>query len=279
MPHPRVRHHAPGQFQAAVATALEDLDQVVKVLPLPIDPPAELSAGVIQEMESLREAGNLTSLRGGRPTDLPRPLPEALRSHIKSQCPHLVELLHQVEALLVGSHLFVRAVKIDAPRASSTSPDGDPCQENLHLDAYKSSLADYAEPVYQFYLNAGQQPRQFRILPVPLTEILNTLVAEGHTSQEEARTTPVGKLLTTYLKTRTEPASIETIPIPCATLAIFDGRTFPHDAGKGDPTALAQGTFRPVQEPDLVLALDTKATGYHEGFYDPELGLLEDGGG
>ncbi len=49
-------------------------------------------------------------------------------------------------------------------------------------------------------------------------------------------------------------------------------------AGKGHADTLVRGRSEPATEPDLVLALDTIESGYHEGLYRPELPFFEDRG-
>ncbi len=260
----------------------DDLDQEVRILPLPSPLTPELSSGAIAEMARLRAEGHLTALRGGRLTDLPRPLPAALRQHVCETCPYLVELLRRVETGLAGTHLFVRAVKLDDARASTTAPEADIQAENLHFDAELSSLTEYDEPVYQFYANAAVQPRQFRILPLPLPRLVECLIDAGRLDAEAASEWKVRRLFDTYLdwwhETKEKESPLQVLPVPSGWLAIFDGRSFAHDAGKADMEALAAGRFQPASEPDLVLALDTVRTDYHEGYYYPELPLLDDPG-
>jgi hypothetical protein len=247
-----------------------DLERAVKVLPLPEPIPRAISAFAIRGMESLRDLGVLSALRGGRRTDLARPAAGRMAREIRRHAPGLIELVEHLEAILAGSDLFVRSIKLDAARASTTAPSSDPKASNLHFDAEKSSLAEYSEPIWQFYLNAGQLERQFRILPI----VREGLFAEF--SDAERSTLPLRTLLERHLATH-RPV-LETVPIESGALAIFDGRRFAHDAGKSDPKALARGRFEPSSEPDLVVALDTVETGYHQGLYRPERSFLEDRG-
>jgi hypothetical protein len=113
-------------------------------------------------------------------------------------------------------------------------------------------------------------------LPVTLPEMLTRLVSDGHLTQDEAMSTKVRTLLTTFQSIYAEP--VEQIVIESGQLAIFDGRLFAHDAGKGRLRDLVAGRFVPSREPDLVITLDSKKTGFHEGMYDPSLPFLTDPG-
>ncbi|MFQ5528576.1 MAG: hypothetical protein ACE5GX_20260 [Thermoanaerobaculia bacterium] len=256
------------------SASLEDLDRKVKILPLPDPIPAALSAEAIRGMERLRELDKLTALRGGRATDLPRPAAGRLADLIRSHAPALIDLVEQVERILAGGPLFVRAAKLDRARASSTSASENRAAANLHFDAEKSSLSEYPEPVFQFYLNAGQRERQFRILPVARETVLESV------PETERMALPLGQGLDSYLANEAlavEPR-LETIPVESGALVIFDGRRFAHDAGKCDVAALLEGRFEPSVESDLVLALDTVETGYHVDVYRPDLPFFEDVG-
>jgi len=268
LPSPKPAPADPTAFQAAATTL--DLDRVVKVVPLTTPIPPGLSSAAILGMERLRDLGVLTALRGGRATDLPRPSGGRLAKDVRSDAPGLIELVEHIEGGLSGSHLFVRSIKLDRARVSTTAPSSDPAAANLHFDAERSSLAEYSEPVFQFYLNAGRLERQFRILPVLREDLLAGFGAS------DRRTIPFETLLEHYLARH--PPIFETIPIESGALAIFDGRQFAHDAGKADVEALAAGRFEPSSEPDLVIALDTVETGYHQGLYRPELPFFEDCG-
>ena len=124
--------------------------------------------------------------------------------------------------------------------------------------------------MFQFYLNAGRLERQFRILPVLRKDLLADFGAS------DRRSLPLEALLESYLARH--PSIFETIPIESGALAIFDGRQFAHDAGKADVEALIADRFEPSSEPDLVIALDTVETGYHQGLYRPELPFFQDSG-
>ena len=258
----------PTGFQAAATT--EDLDRLVKVVPLTAPISAGLSSAAILGMERLRDLGQLTALRGDRPTDLPRPRGGLFATDVRQHAPALIELIETIETELSGSPLFVRSIKLDRARASTTAPSSNPAATNLHFDAERSSLAEYAEPVFQFYLNAGRLERQFRILPVLRKDLLADFGAS------DQRSLPLEGLLESYLARH--PPIFETIPIESGVLAIFDGRQFAHDAGKADVEALIADRFEPSSEPDLVIALDTVETGYHQGLYRPELPFFEDSG-
>lgn len=255
-------------WQAAATP--RDLDRTVKVVPLGEPIPRAVTRFAIQGMERLRDLGALTALRGRRPTDLARPAAGRMGRKIRRYAPGLIELVEHLEEILGGSSLFIRAIKLDFARASTTAASNDLAAANLHFDAEKSSLSEYSEPVFQFYLNAGQLERQFRILPV----LREDLLAEF--AEDERHELPLEALLARHLAL--QPPTLEVIPVESGALAIFDGRRFAHDAGKCDPDALARGRFAPSPEPDLVVALDTIETGYHRGLYRPEVPFLEDRG-
>ena len=279
---------APGSAQAFVRAATGgDLASTVRVVRLPAPARDELrskSPAALAELEELRAAGYLAALRGGRETDLARPLAPAARRFARERCPNLLGLVEAVESVLAGGPLFVRTLKLDRARASSTDPSAELARTNLHFDAGKSSLAEYREPIFQFYLNAGLEPRQFRILPVPRPELFTRVAsATGRVLQELDRD-PLDRVLAEFLEpiapaeSRESGTRLEWIPVPSGYLAVFDGRTFAHDAGKAAPTALLDSRFEPSPEPDFVLALDTVTTGYHVGHYHPELPFFEDTG-
>lgn len=271
----RTPQQVDAQFYDKFANEL-GVDHMVKVVSLPICIPPDLSKGSIREMRELREKGALTALRGNRKTDLARPLKPEMRQMILDSCPNLVDLIQRVEAVIKGSDLFIRAIKMDEARASTTQKEEDRQKGNLHFDAEKDSLEAYKDPVYQFYANVGRLPRQFRIIPVPLPEILQQLVANGHLTEAESQKAPLKDVLHLYVKNF--PIVYEQIIVESGQLAIFDGRTFAHDAGKGRMRSVRQGTFTPSHEPDLLLAFDTPKTGYHQGYYAPEQSFLEDPG-
>lgn len=267
----------PWDRAAFLRAAVEDgLDRLVRVVRLPVALEPELAASAIAEMGRLREQGDLTVLRGGRPTDLPRPLPAALRAKVRAGCRGLQELLRRVESALAGSSLFVRAIKIDEARASTTQPDADRAAGHLHFDAERSGLADYSEPVFQYYANAARLPRLFRVVPVPLPEMIAGLTRRGALASGEAETLPLSEILRRFRAAA--DVSPESIPVPSGCLALFNGRIFAHDAGKPDLGALVSGRFEPAVEQDLVLALDNALTGHHRGYYNPEMPFLDDPG-
>jgi hypothetical protein len=252
------------------------LDRSVKVVPLPLCIPRWLSRAVISEMAELRRAEVLTVLRGGRRTDLARPLAPEARAHVLAHAPNVVRLIERVEAALGNDDLFLRTVKYDDARFSSTHQTDDRSGANFHFDAQESSLGDWSGEIHQYFANVATLPRQFRILPVTLPEMLARLVADGHLTREAAMSTKVRTILTTFQTIYAEP--VEQIVIESGQLAIFDGRLFAHDAGKGRLRDLVAGRFVPSREPDLVITLDSKRTGFHEGMYDPSLPFLTDPG-
>lgn len=246
----------------------------VKVVQLPVTIPSGLSAAAIQEVEMLRASGVLTELRGGRFTDIARPVRREVRNIIRMTSRNLITLIEQVERAIIGSDLFLRAIKFEEARRSTTSVDSDLLSENLHYDAELSSLAEYPGPVYQFYLNVGTEPRQMRILPLTLRELSRFLVERLLLTEEATQTTSLKEQLDLF---RQEVESVvEEIVVESGQMTVFNGRVFAHDAGKGRLEALIEGTFVPSTEPDLVFALDTTITGYHVDFYNPELSFMED---
>jgi hypothetical protein len=254
----------------------EHLDSLVKVIPLPVHLPRALRKGAMTEMQWLRDRKVLTQLRGGRLTDLARPFSPEARRAVTEKCPHLVELIRRLEGAIAGSELFVRALKIDDARASSTGVGANRSETNLHFDAEKSTLAQYPDPVYQYFVNVALLPRQFRILPLPITEMVRLLIDRELIPEDAVRVCTPEEMVETF--TRHFNASLEEIIIEPGCLAIFDGRVFAHDAGKGQIGQLVRGRFVPTREPDFVIALDTTKTGHHEGFYFPEQSILDDAG-
>ena len=252
------------------------LDQSVKVVPLPVCIPRWLSRVVINEMAALRQAGVLTVLRGGRRTDLARPLAPEARAHVLAHAPNVVQLVERIEAALGDGDLFLRAVKYDDARFSSTHQTDNLSGSNVHFDAQEATLGEWSGEIHQYFANVATLPRQFRILPVTLPEMLERMVADGHLSPEGTTSVRIRTILTTFQAIYAEP--VEQIVIESGQLAIFDGRLFAHDAGKGRLRDLVAGRFVPSREPDLVITLDSKKTGFHEGMYDPSLPFLTDPG-
>ncbi|MEA2574046.1 MAG: hypothetical protein QOH93_1344, partial [Chloroflexia bacterium] len=244
------------------------LESLVKVIPLPVDLPKALRKGAMTEMQRLRDLGVLTELRGGRLTDLARPLSPEARRAVTEHCPSLVELVRRVEGAIAGSDLFIRALKIDEARASTTGVDTDKSKTNLHFDGELTSLAEYPGPIYQYFVNVALLPRQFRILPLPLRDMLQILLdckLLPHDAEQACTPKAIVEAFTQHFD-----APLEEIIIETGSLAVFNGRVFAHDAGKGQIGPLAWGRFVPTSEPDFIIALDTVKTGYHEGYYFPE---------
>ena len=254
----------------------QGLETAVKVVPLPLCTPRDLSRAVIHEMAALRQAEVLTVLRGGRRTDLARPLSGEQRAHVLARAPSIVELVERIEAALGDHDLFLRTLKYDDARYSSTHQTDNLSGANVHFDAQESSLGEWSGEIHQYFANVASLPRQFRILPVTLPEMIDRLVTDGHLTRDEAMSTKVRTILTTFQSIYAEP--VEQIVIESGQLAIFDGRLWAHDAGKGRLRDLVAGRFVPSPEPDLVITLDSKKTGFHEGMYDPSLPFLTDPG-
>lgn len=254
----------------------EGLASQVKVVPLPVEIPTELSELALNETMSLRDAGYLSTLRGGRRTDLARPLAADVRSAIESNCPALQELVRKIETGIYGSHLFIRAIKLDDSRMSTTQPDTSAVHTPyLHFDAQGYSLTEYFSPVYQYFANIGTLPRIFTILPIPAPEMIKKLVEDGE-NESVLRATKMQDLLTMFQSRFKIP--YERIVINSGQMAIFDGRAFAHDGGKMDMDALSEGKFIPSPEPDFVLTLDSVINSYHEGYYFPDQSILQDPG-
>jgi hypothetical protein len=76
------------------------------------------------------------------------------------------------------------------------------------------------------------------------------------------------------LFTETFSPTIEEIVIERLQMAMFDGRTFAHDAGKIDLDHFDPRDLRLYQEADLVVALDTLVVTYEDGRYDPRSPFL-----
>jgi hypothetical protein len=254
----------------------EDLDALVKVIPLPVHLPQALRKSAMLEMQWLRDHKVLTELRGGRLTDLARPLSPEARNVVKEKCPRLVELIRSVEEAIAGSDLFIRALKIDEARASTTGVGENKSQTNLHFDAELTTLAEYPGPIYQYFVNVALLPRQFRIVPLPITDMVRLLIDCQLMPAHEQHEWAPKRTVETFTKHFNAP--LEEIIIEPGSLAIFNGRVFAHDAGKGRISALVRGEFVPTREPDFIIALDTVKTGYHEGYYFPEESILEDAG-
>jgi hypothetical protein len=106
--------------------------------------------------------------------------------------------------------------------------------------------------------------------------MIDRLRQEHLVTSDEARTLPLEDILSRFRAAYSVP--IETIVVESGHLALFDGRTFAHDAGKGVMRRLLDGVFVPSAEADFVLALDTVKTGYHVGHYDPARSILDDPG-
>ncbi|MCC7369244.1 MAG: hypothetical protein IT306_12520 [Chloroflexi bacterium] len=254
----------------------DGLDHMVKVVPLPLRIPRALSQAVIREMAALRQAEVLTVLRGGRRTDLARPLSPEQRAHVRTHAPNLIDVIRRIEAALVDGDLFLRTVKYDDARYSSTHQTDNLGGENYHFDAQEATLDQWSGVIHQYFANVATLPRQFRILPVTLPEMIERLVQDGHLAREAARTTKIRTILETFRARYDEP--VEQIIVESGQLAIFDGRLWAHDAGKGRLRDLVAGRFVPSREPDLVITLDSKKTGFHEGMYDPSQPFLDDPG-
>lgn len=275
---PRFRSRFIEQLNFQLLANEQGVDKSVKVIKLPVDLSDSLTAAMISEMETLRDIGVLTSLRGGRFTDLSRPLSPEARAAISEHGQSLAAFIRKVEDCLAGTGLFVRTIKLDEARASTTQSDPDKSKLNLHFDAEKAqhSTPYFPGPIYQYFANISRLPRQFRIAPLTFPEIVAFLISEGAITEEQASTLPTKDIRIEFLRRTSLP--LEEIVIETARLAIFDGKNFIHDGGKGRISDLEQGRFVPTEEPDLVLTLDTVKTGFHVGNYFPEKSFLDDPG-
>eukprot|EP00698_Gefionella_okellyi_P008750 TRINITY_DN2188_c0_g1_i1.p2 TRINITY_DN2188_c0_g1~~TRINITY_DN2188_c0_g1_i1.p2 ORF type:complete len:271 (+),score=48.39 TRINITY_DN2188_c0_g1_i1:97-813(+) len=229
--------------------------------------PSELSAAGITAMRRLRDSGHLVALRGGRLTDLAKPIKQSTLEFIAQHCAPLATLAQLVEQSLVGTDLFLRAFKCDCARASTTIPDSAAITESyFHFDAQESSLLQYSDPIWQFYMNVGQHPRQFRVIPQCYSDMLNSVVLEG---EDPASLTPLTVL---RRKGAACPPPV-TVQVDSGSMAIFNGRVWAHDAGKG--TFDEYGKFVAADdEDDFVAAIDTKRTAYHDELYNVDQPLI-----
>lgn len=233
-----------------------DLNRKIKVIKL-LEPPKDLLHSSIGEMLRLKKMGMLTALRGNRQTDLARPVNQVTLNFIQSNLPNLIKLINLIEQRLYNSQLFLRALKIDGPRISTTSPSGNIYDQNIHFDAEKSSKQEWGDPIVQYYGNLGTEPRQFTIYPISLLSMVKKIESKFNYGETSLLKIPLKKILSIYLKNfETQP---HTIDINSGELAIFDGRSFAHDGGKNPQKST---------EPDFVMTLDSKFNGKHE-FYDP----------
>lgn len=230
---------------------------------------ANITSELIREMEDLRAKKHLTELRGNRRTDLARPLKDSSRTYIEENCPTIRKVVRSIENNLSGSDYFIRALKIDDPRVSSTSPSQDALANNLHFDSEKTRLADLQGcHIYQFYGNLGQADRYFRFIGTPLWEMFGKLV-EANLLMTPEETTPQ-EVLRIFCETFVPP--IEERSVPSGHITAFDGLNYAHDAGK------VRLRDAPGNEQDIVITLDTISSGFHEGYYFPDRSFLDDPG-
>lgn len=253
---------------------IEGLDKHVKILSLPLKIDWALSLAAQREMRILREKKFLSTLRGGRFTDLARPLGKEVVTEIKENCPNLEKLVSLVEEKIADTNLFVRAIKIDEARRSSTAPSDDKNQTNFHFDGGKSSVRDFPDPVFQVFVNIGALPRQFYVITTPLDEMVRQLKAQNFLNDFTAQNLPLNDILKMYQDKF--DVNKEVVVVESGQMAIFDGKVFAHDAGKGLMRALKDGDFRPSNEDDFVMVLDFKERGDHETTYDPNKRIFED---
>ncbi|MEM6792348.1 MAG: hypothetical protein AAF725_00070 [Acidobacteriota bacterium] len=239
----------------------------VKVLDFPSRLPTATLEQAAEECRTLRSRGSLTVMRGDRPTDLLRPLSPDLAERVRS-CPALRQVLEWLEGGdLAGSGLFVRSIKFDDARASSTARDPRRLATHLHFDAERATPKTFSGSIRQFYLNLSSTPRHFLIVPVALEEML----AAGEHPEE-----PVGGTLERFLDRFGTLA--EVTAAPPFSLVVFDGRAFAHDAAKFEHSSfLDEGApLELAREPDFIVALDALETNYEHVGYRPEAPFLED---
>ncbi len=246
---------------------IEDLEWVLKVVQTPtVLNPAEIQI-MIQQLHKLREAKYLTALRGNRMTDLSRNVSKETIAFMEVNCPSIFYIIKEIESWLGSdSDLFIRTIKYDEARFSSTSPKEDVYDQNLHFDAGKSNLFDWPFSIPQFFLNIGST-RFFRVYPVPLNQMITSMIERTNLPLEDIGALPTNKILSWHQRTFNE--NLEEVVIPNGALVIFDGRRFAHDAGKwplkGDK----------INEPDAVLALDLKNHMSNQVQYDVNSSFLK----
>ena len=245
----------------------EGLDERVKVLDSPLRASDELLEQAARECSALREQGRLTVMRGERGTDLLRPLSPDLAERLRAR-PALSALITQVESAIRVTGLFLRAIKFDDARASSTSKLADKLSTNLHFDAERATPRTFNGSIRQFYLNLSPTPRHFLIVPVSLGEMIDAL---GDRTEE-----PVGHTLQRYIDRF--GLQVEVTPAAPFSLVIFDGRAFAHDAGKFTCASFEspEGPLALAPKPDLIAGLDALESNYEHTGYRPEIPFLED---
>lgn len=254
-------------------TDLHQLSERCEVIQLPLISEKEEASAMIGEMEEIKKRFRLVALRGGRQTDLTRPLSFRVQAQLLNHCPTLVAKIQEMEKMLRGwaPALFLRAVKLDAARVSSTSPSVDLSDTNWHFDAGPTNIFDGPDSVPQFYLNLGSQPRHFRIFRATLPEMLEALANTTlGISKRNLAIWPAEQILAIY-QTNTPDAPIEEVNVPSGSLTVFDGRRFAHDAGKWQTQRRNEET-----EADLVAALDLKSNLTNQVLCRTNLSFLED---
>ena len=249
------------------------LSELVRIVPFPKDISRELRIAAMRDLIFLRDLEMLDVIRGGRKTDLLRPLSEKVAAKVKNDFSGLKSFIEYVESALIHTHLFIRSLKIDDARTSTTQREADIFKPNLHFDGRGRSLEEISQPEFKFFLNAATEPRHFRILPVSVGDMLDFCINQGLIPAGRRNTISVRDLLVIF-ESHTE-IPYETIPVYPNQIAIFDGRTFAHDGGKADPDALLQGEFKPATEPDFAVELGHPLARYHRT-YNFSVPLLED---
>lgn len=243
------------------------INEAIKVVQTPITNPEVVNKFIIEELRELRKKGYLTALRGNRMTDLSRNVSEEISTFIKNNCHNILFLIKETEKWLgLNPDLFIRVIKFDEARFSSTSPKEDTSDQNLHFDAGKSSFFEWQSSIPQFFLNVGST-RFFRVYPVPLNEMITSAVEHTNLTLETIEKMPVSEILSWHQKVFKE--KLKEIKVPNGAMVIFDGRRFAHDAGKWPMEG------RRLCEPDVTLALDLKSNMYNQIQYKVNSGFLK----
>ncbi len=220
---------------------------------------------VIREMREMRNKELLTTLRGERRTDLARPLSASQREHLRHVAHATTTLVESIEQGLRGSGIMLRALKFDEARASSTHPGTDVEQSNFHFDWPGSSLSDFPGENPQIYMNvAAYIARTFRYADTPIEEAARAVAKEGEDPRALTAHTVASRMIARGF-------TVRTVDIEPGDIAVFDGRRYLHDVGKGKWDA--QGRFTAFHEADLAVALDFIDAPYHEK-YDPKTSFL-----
>lgn len=276
------------QSENAMLTATPAyLEALVKVIKLPLEFERSESEAAADDMRRLQRANRLVQMGSGRKTDLfrGRRYDENQNAELRTpdllaefDCGGLSAIIAKIESILAGTGLFVRSVRMDDARFSSTAKGNDILAPNIHFDAGRVTDAETSGTLFQCFVNLGQLPRQFRVIPVTRRSLVDALtnsgladVSEGWMSRQPT------KLLDTILNYWPN-LPLEIITVPSASMAVFDGRTFPHDGGKMHHEALIRGEQLPAEELDVTLQLERSDNFANVVYYDVTESFLDDRG-